>query len=409
MLRMCGRPNIGGGCVAFDVQVQRNEMRLICPKCAAQYDVQNSAIPAEGREVRCSSCETTWFEQTEITATTSHPSNSTDRVNLISPTQLPKVPAHAQSERKLPVYLLVDCSASMCGEPIAAVNNGIAVLLGSLRQDKYLYDTITLTILKFDAEVDILIDCEPIKNVRNPEFLTTDAQESDLDLAFEEVLNHIQYSIDLQKHTAEPLWAPHILIVTQRDAHLDIKVERANELRKRTYGKIIGCFTSICSYPQEASYFYDQEVHFDTLDGHSFIDLFSFIDVSIEQSNNILLDDGDFLSEQQIQYFRNKLQAWRDEIISAGQDVQARLSTSKLPNLGDRASADIDLDIQLRAHEQQIKFLVQIEAALWRIQQGDFGYCEVTGEPISFKRLDAWPIATMTVEAQQHNERRKRH
>src|SRR5947209_14191999 len=117
-----------------------------------------------------------------------------------------------------------------------------------------------------------------------------------------------------------------------------------------------------------------------------------------------------FMNERQRDYFRQKLIAWKEEILREARDTLAHLQTESQnhPDLADRASSETDRAIELRARDRQRKLIAKIDAALARIDEGTYGYCEETGEPISLRRLEARPIATLSVEAQERHERRER-
>lgn len=121
-------------------------------------------------------------------------------------------------------------------------------------------------------------------------------------------------------------------------------------------------------------------------------------------------DDEPFMNERQRDYFRRKLNAWKLDILREAQDTIANLQAENEnhPDLADRASSETDRAIELRARDRQRKLISKIEAALARIEDGSYGFCEETGEPISLKRLDARPIATLSLEAQERHERRER-
>jgi DnaK suppressor protein len=121
-------------------------------------------------------------------------------------------------------------------------------------------------------------------------------------------------------------------------------------------------------------------------------------------------DDEPFMNERQREYFRGKLIAWKEEILRESRDTLQALQddTQNLPDLADRASSETDRAIELRARDRQRKLIAKIDAALKRIEDGSYGYCEETGEPISLKRLEARPIATLSIEAQERHERRER-
>ncbi len=121
-------------------------------------------------------------------------------------------------------------------------------------------------------------------------------------------------------------------------------------------------------------------------------------------------DDEDFMNPRQLAYFRKKLTDWKEEILRESQDTLNTLQNEPLrePDLTDRASSETDWSIELRTRDRQRKLISKIDAALRRIEEGEYGYCEVTGEPISLGRLEARPIATMTVEAQEAHERQEK-
>lgn len=117
--------------------------------------------------------------------------------------------------------------------------------------------------------------------------------------------------------------------------------------------------------------------------------------------------DEEFMNERQQEYFRRKLLAWREDILKESRETLANLQQDSLkePDIADRASSETDWSIHLRTRDRQRKLISKIDAALRRLEQGEYGYCEVTGEPISLQRLDARPIATMTLEAQEQHEK----
>ena len=120
--------------------------------------------------------------------------------------------------------------------------------------------------------------------------------------------------------------------------------------------------------------------------------------------------DEPFMGPRQTVYFRRKLLAWKDSILIEAKETLAQLQTDSLrePDITDRASSETDWSIELRTRDRQRKLISKIDAALRRLDEGEYGYCEVTGEPISLARLEARPIATMTVEAQEKHERNEK-
>ena len=117
-----------------------------------------------------------------------------------------------------------------------------------------------------------------------------------------------------------------------------------------------------------------------------------------------------FMNERQLEYFRRKLLNWKHDLQNGSRETIEGLQDSgrNVPDIADRASEETDRALELRTRDRQRKLVSKIDAALRRIENGEFGYCEVTGEPISLRRLDARPIATMTLEAQEKHERRER-
>jgi DnaK suppressor protein len=121
-------------------------------------------------------------------------------------------------------------------------------------------------------------------------------------------------------------------------------------------------------------------------------------------------EDEPFMNERQLAYFRAKLVAWKNDILREARETLDALQEENTnhPDLADRASSETDRSVELRARDRQRKLISKIDAAMLRIDEGTYGYCEETGEPISLKRLDARPIATLSIEAQERHERREK-
>ena len=133
--------------------------------------------------------------------------------------------------------------------------------------------------------------------------------------------------------------------------------------------------------------------------------------MSIEIDEDYRPSEGEtFMNERQVEYFRQKLQNWRDDILRESRETLQHLQddSTNHPDLVDRASSETDKAIELRARDRQRKLISKIDAALKRIEDGSYGYCEDTGEPISLRRLDARPTATLSIEAQERHERREK-
>ena len=136
-----------------------------------------------------------------------------------------------------------------------------------------------------------------------------------------------------------------------------------------------------------------------------------------EQFDQIVLPEDyrpseaeDFMCVQQRAYFLQKLRDWKESIIEESRATMAQLQVDSLrePDIADRASSETDWSIELRTRDRQRKLIAKIDAAIRRLYDGEYGYCEVTGDPISLARLEARPIATMTLEAQEKHERIER-
>jgi DnaK suppressor protein len=121
-------------------------------------------------------------------------------------------------------------------------------------------------------------------------------------------------------------------------------------------------------------------------------------------------EDEPFMNERQLEYFRRKLTAWKVELLDDSRQTIGALQTTtrNIPDITDRASEETDRALELRTRDRQRKLVSKIDAALRRIDEGEYGYCQDTGVPISLKRLDARPIATLSLEAQERHERRER-
>ena len=121
-------------------------------------------------------------------------------------------------------------------------------------------------------------------------------------------------------------------------------------------------------------------------------------------------EDEPFMNDRQRDYFRRKLLTWKDDILRESRETLTALQTESEnhPDIADRASSETDRAIELRARDRQRKLIAKIDAAIGRIDDGTYGYCEETGEPISLKRLDARPIATLSLEAQERHEKREK-
>ena len=131
---------------------------------------------------------------------------------------------------------------------------------------------------------------------------------------------------------------------------------------------------------------------------------------TVRQETYMPSEDEPFMNERHREYFRQKLLRWKDDILRESRETLISLQDENnvLPDLADRASTETDRALELRTRDRQRKLISKIESALKRIEEGTYGYCEETGEPISLRRLDARPIATLSIEAQERHERREK-
>lgn len=130
----------------------------------------------------------------------------------------------------------------------------------------------------------------------------------------------------------------------------------------------------------------------------------------VVETDYVPSDDEPFMNERQKAYFRSKLVSWKNEILREARETLEVLQQENAnhPDLADRAASETDRAIELRARDRQRKLIAKIDSALQRIEDGTYGYCEETGEPIALKRLEARPIATLSIEAQELHERREK-
>lgn len=121
-------------------------------------------------------------------------------------------------------------------------------------------------------------------------------------------------------------------------------------------------------------------------------------------------DDEPFMNERQREYFRQRLLKWKDDILRESKETLQSLASDSVPHadLADRASSEAERANELRTRDRQRKLISKIDAALRRIEEGTYGFCEDTGDPISLRRLEARPIATLSIEAQERHERREK-
>ena len=132
--------------------------------------------------------------------------------------------------------------------------------------------------------------------------------------------------------------------------------------------------------------------------------------MQVEASEYRPSDDEPFMNERQLEYFKQKLLNWKEDILRESRDTLAHLQTEteNHPDIADRASSETDRALELRTRDRQRKLISKIDEAIRRIEDNSYGYCEETGEPIGLARLEARPVATLSLEAQERHERRER-
>jgi DnaK suppressor protein len=132
--------------------------------------------------------------------------------------------------------------------------------------------------------------------------------------------------------------------------------------------------------------------------------------VQVETAEYRPTEDEPFMNERQLEYFKQKLLDWKEDILRESRETLSHLQTDteNHPDIADRASSETDRALELRTRDRQRKLISKIDEALRRIEDGSYGYCEETGEPIGVARLEARPIATLSLEAQERHERRER-
>jgi DnaK suppressor protein len=130
----------------------------------------------------------------------------------------------------------------------------------------------------------------------------------------------------------------------------------------------------------------------------------------VDSSDYRPAEDEPFMNQRQLEYFKQKLLNWKEDILRESRETLSHLQTDteNHPDVADRASSETDRALELRTRDRQRKLISKIDEALRRIEDGSYGYCEETGEPIGVARLDARPIATLSLEAQERHERRER-
>jgi len=132
--------------------------------------------------------------------------------------------------------------------------------------------------------------------------------------------------------------------------------------------------------------------------------------VQVENVEYRPAEDEPFMNERQLEYFKQKLLSWKEDILRESRETLSHLQTDteNHPDIADRASSETDRALELRTRDRQRKLISKIDEAMRRIEDGSYGYCEETGEPIGVARLEARPIATLSLEAQERHERRER-
>jgi DnaK suppressor protein len=126
-----------------------------------------------------------------------------------------------------------------------------------------------------------------------------------------------------------------------------------------------------------------------------------------KQAEYVPSEKEEYMNAKQLEYFRNKLSTWRAELLRESRETMEHLKEENWhePDIADRATLETDAGVELRTRNRYLKLISKIDAALKRIEDGEYGWCEETGEPIGLKRLEARPVATLSIEAQERHER----